>query len=170
VISFVRDFADLHGGHLFVFLARLMQRHPWRVWSISPAVDRTVAALRELAGSATGGTRPAVGSVRESRSKPSRITVEFMRFGARESQVSIEHRLRFAASARRLAVVEKVLRDARVPLTAQQIVTRARGRLPSAAKRLDVVVARDLSGVPGATVREFTVGGPTFAEPRERRG
>jgi hypothetical protein len=49
--------------------------------------DRTVAALRELAGSAMN---------------PSRITVEFMRFGARESQVSIEHRLRFAASARRL--------------------------------------------------------------------
>lgn len=44
-----------------------------------------------------------------------------------------------------LDVVEQVLREARVPLTVQQIVTRARGRLPTVAKRPDMVVARDLS-------------------------
>lgn len=37
------------------------------------------------------------------------------------------------------------MRHARIPLTAQQIVIRARGRLPTAAKRPDLVVARDLA-------------------------
>lgn len=37
------------------------------------------------------------------------------------------------------------MRTARVPLTVQQIVIRARGRLPTAAKRPDLVVARDLA-------------------------
>jgi hypothetical protein len=84
-----------------------------------------------------------------------------------------------------LAVVEKVLRDARVPLTAHQIVTRARGRLPSAAKRLDVVVARDLSlnlrklgkesrfarTGPGLfTLREFAGGRIYEPEPQRRGG
>jgi hypothetical protein len=44
-----------------------------------------------------------------------------------------------------LAVVEDVLRRARIPLTALQIVTRARGRLPTTAKRPELVVARDLA-------------------------
>jgi hypothetical protein len=44
-----------------------------------------------------------------------------------------------------LVVVEEVLRKARVPLTVQQIVTRARGRLPTASKRPELVVARDLA-------------------------
>lgn len=44
-----------------------------------------------------------------------------------------------------LAVVEQVLRAARTPLTARQIVQRAGRRLPSTAKRLDNVVGRDLA-------------------------
>lgn len=44
-----------------------------------------------------------------------------------------------------LAVVEDVLRRARIPLTAPQIVARARGRLPTRAKRPELVVARDLA-------------------------
>jgi hypothetical protein len=42
-------------------------------------------------------------------------------------------------------VVEDVLRKARVPLSVLQVVTRARGRLPTSAKRPDLVVARDLA-------------------------
>ena len=44
-----------------------------------------------------------------------------------------------------LAVVEDVLRAARIPLTARQIVTRAGRHLPTTAKRPELVVARDLS-------------------------
>jgi hypothetical protein len=44
-----------------------------------------------------------------------------------------------------LAVVEDVLRKARIPLSVPQIVTRARGRLPTKAKRPELVVARDLA-------------------------
>lgn len=42
-------------------------------------------------------------------------------------------------------MVEEVLRKARIPLSVLQIVTRARGRLPTSAKRPDLVVARDLA-------------------------
>ena len=42
-----------------------------------------------------------------------------------------------------LAVVEDVLRRARIPLSVPEIVTRARGRLPTKAKRPELVVARD---------------------------
>jgi hypothetical protein len=44
-----------------------------------------------------------------------------------------------------LAVVEDVLRKARIPLSVPQIVTRARGGVPPPAKRPDLVVARDLA-------------------------
>jgi hypothetical protein len=44
-----------------------------------------------------------------------------------------------------LAVVEDVLRQARIPLSAAAIVVRARGRLPTKAKRPELVVARDLA-------------------------
>lgn len=44
-----------------------------------------------------------------------------------------------------LVVVEDVLRQARMPLTARQIVTRAGRRLPTTAKRPELVVARDLA-------------------------
>ena len=42
-------------------------------------------------------------------------------------------------------MVEDVLRSARIPLTVRQIVARAGGRLPTAAKRPESVVARDLA-------------------------
>jgi HB1, ASXL, restriction endonuclease HTH domain len=44
-----------------------------------------------------------------------------------------------------LAVVEEILRTARVPMTVREIVERAGVRLPSRSKTPDTVVARDLA-------------------------
>lgn len=44
-----------------------------------------------------------------------------------------------------LAVVEEILRTARVPMTVREIVERAGARLPSRSKTPDTVVARDLA-------------------------
>lgn len=44
-----------------------------------------------------------------------------------------------------LAIVEVVLREAGMPLTAREIVRLAAGRLPSRSRTPDTVVARDLS-------------------------
>ncbi|MEO7731544.1 MAG: hypothetical protein ABIY55_11265 [Kofleriaceae bacterium] len=84
-----------------------------------------------------------------------------------------------------LPVVEQVLRTARVPLTALQIAKRAGPHLPSAAKRPDTVIARDLSlnirrlgnesrftrTAPGLfTLREFVGKNVYEPEPQQRSG